>query len=146
MTIQDRIERIIELPVPPERAWRALTSAAELSKWFDGCRSVDLRVGGIIDWEWHQEDSIKSVIEILEPPRHLAYRWRPGAYDPAYAHIHYTTLVEFILEPIATGTRLRLVESGFAALPEAVRAKALADNEGGWTEELADLVNYCTGA
>ena len=142
MTIQDRIERTIELPVSQERAWRALTDAAELSKWFGKCLGIDLRVGGTIDWDWHQEDTIKSVIEVLDPPRHLAYRWRPGAYDPAYAHIHYTTLVEFILEPTTTGTRLRLIESGFAGLPAAVRAKALADNEGGWTEELTDLVNY----
>jgi uncharacterized protein YndB with AHSA1/START domain len=145
MTIQDRIERTLELPVSQERVWRALTNADELSKWFGKCNRIDLRVDGIIEWDWHQEDPIKSVIEVLDPPRHFAYRWRPGAYDPAQAHIHYTTLVEFILEPIPTGVRLRLIETGFASLPLVVQARALADNEDGWTEELAHLVNYLTG-
>ncbi|MEZ4664496.1 MAG: SRPBCC domain-containing protein [Caldilineaceae bacterium] len=104
MSIQDRIERTVELPVSPERAWRALTSAAELSNWFGKCNSIDLRIGGVIDWDWHEEDPIKSVIEVLDAPHHFAYRWRPGAYDPAHASLHYTTLVEFILEPMASGT------------------------------------------
>jgi uncharacterized protein YndB with AHSA1/START domain len=145
MTIQDRIERTLELPLPQERVWRALTTAEELSKWFGKCQRIDLRIGGMIEWEWNEADPIKSVIESLEPPRHFAYRWRPGGYDPAQANQHYTTLVEFFLEPIPTGTRLQLVESGFASLPIAVQARALADNEGGWTEELADLMNYLNG-
>jgi uncharacterized protein YndB with AHSA1/START domain len=30
-----RIDRTIEIKAPPERVWRALTSAAELSAWFE---------------------------------------------------------------------------------------------------------------
>ena len=52
------------------------------------------------------------------------------------------TLVEFILDESATGTRLTLVESGFAALPAEMRARAFADNSGGWDSELAELVAY----
>lgn len=145
MEIKDRIERTIELPVPVARAWQALTRAEELSKWFGPCHSIDLRIGGLIGWDFHDGDPSKSIIEILDPPHRFAYRWRPGAYDLNAPEAKYTTLVEFTLEAIPTGTRLRLVESGFASLPAAVRAKALADNEGGWTEELQDLVNYFNG-
>ncbi|CAA9558848.1 MAG: hypothetical protein AVDCRST_MAG70-1497 [uncultured Thermomicrobiales bacterium] len=31
------------------------------------------------------------------------------------------TLVEFVLESVPGGTRLRLMESGFAALPKSIR-------------------------
>src|SRR5258708_8622479 len=31
-----RIDRTIEIKAPPERVWRAPTSAAELSAWFQG--------------------------------------------------------------------------------------------------------------
>lgn len=140
MTIQDRIERTVELPVSQERLWRALTQAEELSKWFGKCTRVDLRIGGLIEWDWNDPD--QSVIEILEPIHHFAYRWRPGAYDPTQSLSAHTTLVEFFLESTPTGSRLRLVESGFAGLPVAMRARAFVDNDGGWTEELADLVNY----
>ena len=36
MTVDElsRIDRTIEINAPPERVWRALTSAAELSAWF----------------------------------------------------------------------------------------------------------------
>jgi uncharacterized protein YndB with AHSA1/START domain len=36
MTLPDlsRIDRTIEIKAPPERVWRALTTAAELSAWF----------------------------------------------------------------------------------------------------------------
>jgi uncharacterized protein YndB with AHSA1/START domain len=47
-----------------------------------------------------------------------------------------STLVEFTLIPEGEKTRLRVVETGFAALagsPE-VRGKALADNTGGWSQ------------
>ena len=49
------------------------------------------------------------------------------------------TLVGFTLVEVPEGTCLALVESGFAALPPAVRATALSDNEGGWNAELGDL-------
>ena len=43
------------------------------------------------------------------------------------------TLVEFTLEKTATGTRLRVVESGFDKLPAHRRDIAFRSNEGGWT-------------
>jgi hypothetical protein len=55
-------------------------------------------------------------------------------YDPAA-----TTLVEFSLEPEGTGTRLRLVESGFGD------ERHREENSGGWDAELADLVALLDG-
>jgi len=42
------------------------------------------------------------------------------------------TLVEFRLEPSGTGTSVRLIESGFAALPTEMGESSLKDNSGGW--------------
>jgi hypothetical protein len=51
--------------------------------------------------------------------------------------------VEFTLEEIAEGTRLTLVESGFASLPEVVQAaQAYQDNQGGWQVGLNALHSY----
>ena len=48
---------------------------------------------------------------------------------------------EFELEEIEGGTRLLLVESGFASLP----AESRDENEAGWDEELGHLRNYLLG-
>ena len=50
-------------------------------------------------------------------------------------------LVEFTLTPEGGKTRLRVVESGFAALAgsEALRSQAVQDNTGGWPQELDAL-------
>jgi uncharacterized protein YndB with AHSA1/START domain len=79
-------------------------------------------------------------IVAVEPPRRFAYRWHPFAVD---ANIDYgnepTTLVEFTLSETADGVLLRIVESGFDAIPEARRADAFEANSGGWAKQ-AELV------
>jgi uncharacterized protein YndB with AHSA1/START domain len=49
--------------------------------------------------------------------------------------------VEFTLTPEGDKTRLRVVESGFAALAgsEELRRQAVKDNTGGWPQELDAL-------
>jgi hypothetical protein len=41
-------------------------------------------------------------------------------------------VVEFRLEPFGTGTSVRLIESGFAALPTEKGESSLKDNSSGW--------------
>ena len=56
------------------------------------------------------------------------------------------TYVEFTLEPAGAGTRLTVVESGFAQLPEDAYGKAYDGNTDGWARELAELVDYLNAA
>ena len=46
-----------------------------------------------------------------------------------------TTLVEFTLSETADGVLLRIVESGFDAIPETRRADAFEANSGGWAKQ-----------
>ncbi len=50
--------------------------------------------------------------------------------------------MEFSLESVGEGTRLTLVESGFAALPEDAYDHRFEENSSGWTAELKDLSVY----
>jgi hypothetical protein len=52
------------------------------------------------------------------------------------------TLIEFNLEEHPRGTRLRVVESGFASLPADLRAERRDGNARGWQRELAELAEY----
>jgi len=52
------------------------------------------------------------------------------------------TYVEFTLEPAGAGTRLTVVETGFAQLPEDAHRKAYDGHTEGWSRELGELAGY----
>ena len=124
----DRIERSIEIRAPLARVWRALADAEEFGAWF----GVELAgqtfvagnsVKGRITHPGYEHLVFTAQVERVEPERRLAFRWHPYAIDPATDYSsEATTLVEFELEATTEGTRLRVVESGFDALPPASRA------------------------
>ncbi len=56
------------------------------------------------------------------------------------------TYVEFTLEAIGAGTRLTVVESGFAQMPPDAYRVAFDANTEGWASELAELADYLDAA
>ena len=146
-TTPDAIHRDLILPAPPERVRAALTQADALSAWFGSHASVDLRPGGQISFAWDGPGGERftngGVIDVVEPPRRFAFRWQPYvAPEHAARAAGMTTRVEFTLEPHTEGTRLLLVESGFASLPPDLRRRAIERNSAGWLRELGDLAAY----
>ncbi len=142
-----RIDRTIEIKAPPERVWRALTSAAELSAWFQVKIEGEITPGSEM-WmtSVHAEHAgTRFRVRFVEmtPPRRFAWQWCPGAVDPTvdYSREPQTT-VTFTLEPSAVGTRLSVAETGFDQVALTRRAKVYADNSQGWTEVLGWLQRY----
>ncbi len=79
----------------------------------------------------------------IEPERLFSFTWHPYAIEAGTDYSKETpTLVEFTLEKTATGTRLRVVESGFDKLPAHRRDIAFRSNEGGWTEQMKNIAQY----
>ena len=140
--IPDRIEREMMLPVPIERAWAALTEPAEIAKWFGSGAEMDRRPGGDAVFTFGDE-RCTAIVEAVEPMRRFAYWWQPGSSNPGPVPVDNRTLVDFTLEPVEGGTRLRLVESGFASIPN---PEAFGMNSNGWDEELGELKAYLTNA
>lgn len=139
-TSLDQIERVLTLPVPRERVWAALTEPDQMAQWFGNRAEFALHPGAAALFGWEEHGTEPGRIEAVEPPRRFAFRWRPYRSDPALSFDNAPgTLVEFTLDEVPEGTRLTLVESGFASLPPEVQAAALADNAGGWDEELGHL-------
>ena len=136
--VQNTIEREVIYPQPIERVWSALTEADQLKKWF-GSRSaeIDLRPGGAMHLVW-ENMTARAVVETVDPTSHFSWRWKPGSVADdltrPLAEQEPLTLVEFNLETVERGTRLRMVESGFAAFAESQRIAALNQNNGGWDE------------
>jgi uncharacterized protein YndB with AHSA1/START domain len=143
MGFPDRIERTVEVPHPPATVWAALTTAAGLASWFGEEASIDLRPGGAARMSWKNGFTVDMRVERVEEPRVFGYTWQIYGLpkdDPR------RTYVEFTLEPVGAGTRLTVVESGFAQLPEDGFHEAFDGNTKGWASELGELVDYLDAA
>ncbi|ULE33220.1 SRPBCC family protein [Mycobacterium sp. IDR2000157661] len=154
----DRIEKVVTLNAPLERVWRAISDADEFGQWFgvrfDGPFVAGTSVTGVMTPTAVDADVAKAQephagqadtwhIVAVEPPRRLAYRWHPyGVEDGADPDSEPTTLVEFTLEQIDGGVLLRIVESGFDALPAARRASAYEGNSEGWAAQTRLVKKY----
>ena len=143
MAFPDRIERTVELAHPPGKVWAALTTAEGLGAWFGNEAMIDLRPGGPAQLRWHDGYVVDMRVERVEEPVVFGFTWQLHEMpedDPR------RTYVEFTLEPDGAGTRLTVVESGFAQLPEDAHHTAFDGNTEGWAKELGELVAYLDAA
>jgi len=143
MPFPDRIERTVELAHPPSKVWTALTTADGLGAWFGNEATIDLRPGGSGWMRWTEGFSADMRVERVEEPTVFGFTWHINGLpddDPR------RTYVEFTLEPVGAGTRLTVVESGFAQLPEDAYRSAYDGNVKGWASELGELVDYLDAA
>jgi uncharacterized protein YndB with AHSA1/START domain len=143
MGFPDRIERTVEVAHPPDAVWAALTTAEGLGTWFGNEATIDLRPGGSARVSWTDGPTAHLRVERVEEPSVFGFTW----------HIHglpeedpRRTYVEFTLEPVGGGTRLTVVETGFAQLPPDAHRTAFDGNTRGWTSELDELVDYLDAA
>ena len=143
MAFPDRIERTVDLTAPPEKVWAALTTAEGLAAWFGNQATIDLRPGGSAQMKWTEGFTADMRVERVEEPSVFGFTWHIYGLpedDPR------RTYVEFTLEPAGAGTRLTVVESGFAQLPEDAYRAAFDGNTSGWASELAELADYLDAA
>ena len=143
MGFPDRIERIVETARPPAQVWAALTTAEGLAAWFGNEATIDLRPGGSARMSWEGGQSAELRIERVEEPTAFGFTW---PIDGTTGDDARRTYVEFTLEPVGTGTRLRVVETGFAQLPDEQHRAAYDDHDEGWTRELGELVEHLDAA
>jgi uncharacterized protein YndB with AHSA1/START domain len=143
MGFPDRIERTVQIAHPPGQVWAALTTAEGLSAWFGHQATIDLRPGGSARMRWDSGATVEMRVERVEEPTVFGFTWQIYGLpedDPR------RTYVEFTLEPVGAGTRLTVVESGFAQLPSEAYRKAYDANTEGWASELGELVAYLDAA
>jgi uncharacterized protein YndB with AHSA1/START domain len=154
----DRIEKQVLLRAPLDRVWRAISDSQEFGRWFGvrvdgpfvaGTTVTATITGTTVDDEVAEMQrphvGAKSTWQVVavEPPRRFAYRWHPFAVEPDVDYeTEPTTLVEFTLTETPDGVQLRIVESGFDAIPEARRAGAFEANSEGWAKQTELVRKY----
>ncbi|MEE1768769.1 SRPBCC domain-containing protein [Streptomyces sp. JV185] len=137
---QDRIECETLIEASLERVWSLV---AEPGFWVADKASLPgtvAREGEELLAKNPEYGDFPVRVEKVEPPTYLAYRWA-SAFPGEELREDNSTLVEFTLTPEDDKTRLRVVESGFAALAgsEELRGQAVRDNSVGWPQELDAL-------
>jgi len=138
----DRIEKTVELKAPVSRVWKALTDYKEFGTWFRVQLDGPFVPGGT-SRGLHDGLLFQVLVQKLEPERLFSFTWHPYAIEPGTDYSgEIPTLVEFTLEKTTTGTRLRVVESGFDKLPAHRRDIAFRGNEGGWTIQMQNIAQY----
>jgi uncharacterized protein YndB with AHSA1/START domain len=137
--VPSSISREIVIDAPLERVWAVVTEPEHIAGWLSDEVEVDLRPGGAMLLTWHGHGSYRARVETVEPPRAFAFRWLRSEDVEAGS-----TLVAMTLSPEGDGTRLRVVESGFAELawPEDEQARHADENRVGWGVELDELRAY----
>ena len=131
------IEITKQIDAPPERVFRALTDAEELTRWFPSSAESDPRTGGdyILRFEFDDESknhTYAGKYEEVTPLERVRYPWNGRFGD---------TTVEFVLGSADAGTELTLTHSGWTKEAEETRQL----HEQGWAFFLDNLERYLTG-
>jgi uncharacterized protein YndB with AHSA1/START domain len=145
--MNDRIEKRIEINAPVSRVWRALTDHREFGEWFrvnmEGPFVEGQIARGRVTHPGYEHVTWEAVVQKIEPERLFSFTWHPYGVDPNIDYSKETpTVVEFRLEPTASGTLLILTESGFDKIPSNRRLEAFRKNDDGWTQQMTNVANY----
>ncbi|MDF2709439.1 MAG: polyketide cyclase [Nonomuraea muscovyensis] len=132
---EDRIERETLIAASLERVWSLV---AEPGFWVTdeaGVSGAVAEEGALMVVKNAQHGDFPVRVEKVEPPTYLAYRWT-SAFPGEELREDNSTLVEFTLTPEGGQTRLRVVESGFAALSLSAEplSRHLKDHTEGWSQ------------
>ncbi len=125
-----------EIAHPPEKLWRALTQPHLIAEWLmrnDFAPHVGHKFTLTGDW-----GSVECDVVTVEPGKTLTYTWNHVHDDPAF---DLRSVVCFTLTPTASGTVLRMEQTGFR--PE--QKQAFGGARYGWEEHFTNLERVLAG-
>jgi uncharacterized protein YndB with AHSA1/START domain len=140
------IERQIEINAPLTKVWEALTNADQFGQWFKAklkspfiAGKTTLAMNTSKGFEMEMAFHVKEI----KPQSYFSYAWTPFPMDQNFDYSkEEPTLVEFHLEKTATGTLLKVKESGFNHITASRRAKAFEMHSGGWEAQLKNIERF----
>lgn len=142
---QDKIEREITVSAPIERVYAAITQPEQFIKWWPRAIEGKLLAGERPVLDFGEFGKCVFLIVAMQPHSYFAFRWAQGAASEKEALAdpltQPNTLVEFRLEKISSGTRVRVIESGLASLPDENYERAGSAAEG-WRILMGLLEKY----
>lgn len=140
------VRRSVHINAPVEKVWAAVTDPAHISAWFGRAAFDGAGVGARGTLTFPGDHVVPIRVEAIDAPRSVSYRWASGdapAGRAAELAPEHSTVFTMTLEPLAGGTRLTVVETGFEHLADP--PAHLEDHRGGWNGELDKLVALMEG-
>lgn len=142
------LERSVHVEASPEVVFDVVSRPEHIREWWSDDASLDeVAPGAVGEVVWADGDNARAQVESftvveVDPPRRFSFRWVVDAGEVAAQG--NSLLVTFDLEPSATGTTLRLTETGFRerGWEVAVLEEAYRDHENGWDTFLPRLVAH----
>ncbi|MFN8374412.1 MAG: SRPBCC domain-containing protein [Anaerolineae bacterium] len=132
------VERSIWINAPRERVWRAITETEQIMRWWnkdDRWEIPALRVGETIKFIFGNPVTVMlATIDVVEPPHKFSLLWPP---QPQYHNLRM--VLTYVLTEENGGTRVTVSETGFEALPDAVRQERFEKTGAGYTIVLHNL-------
>ena len=138
------LERQVHVEASPEVVFDVVSRPEHIREWWSDDASLDEVAPGAVGqlvWDDNAKAEAFTVVEV-DPPRRFSFRWVTTEGEaPAQGN---SLLVTFDLEPSATGTTLRLTETGFRerGWEVAVLEEAYREHENGWDLFLPRLREY----
>jgi uncharacterized protein YndB with AHSA1/START domain len=136
---KDRVEREIVVRASREKVYAALTEPALFPTWGPEKVAGKIAPGERPIFDFGASGKVAVYVVAVEPPDYFAYRWAQGVQDPVVLLADPlqgpNTLVEFRVEAVEGGSRVRVIESGLASLPAPpeVNIDTILENIGkGW--------------
>ncbi|HEV2775611.1 MAG TPA: SRPBCC domain-containing protein [Solirubrobacteraceae bacterium] len=100
------VTREITLPLDSEQAWEAVT---DLERWLTDSGSLELEPGAAAELTLRDGETRWATVEDVRVGEHLSFWW--------HAPDALATRVELDLVAVSDGTRVVVVESGYAGQP-----------------------------
>jgi hypothetical protein len=100
------VTREITLPLDPQTAWDAVV---DLERWLTDDGALELEPGAEGELTLRDGEKRWATVQEVRPGEHLSFWWH--SYDAL------ATLVEVSLVAVPDGTRIVVVESGYAGTP-----------------------------
>ncbi len=148
----DKVTRDTTLPVPPERAWAAITDHEAFGTWFRARLDQPFALGTVSQGEVFDGDGNAYPFWVrvtrMDAPEVFAFEWpiveTATPEDPAAGTC---TTVTFTLAPHEKGSHLTITEEGFDTLnlPESARADWRRQNARGWEIQCRQLREHLGG-
>jgi uncharacterized protein YndB with AHSA1/START domain len=131
MDSERRVDRETVLDASPSEVWEAITEESRLEEWLADEVELELVEGGDATFRFADGER-RGTVDAIEEESRLAFTWwRPDELP---------SQVEFRIEAIPEGTRLRVTESAMAIAPTVHRGPvACGLGEAAWMERLATL-------
>jgi uncharacterized protein YndB with AHSA1/START domain len=140
------VRRTVHIAAPIEKVWSAVTEPEHISRWFGEAVLVGAGVGARGSLTFPEYGSVPLRVEAMDAPRMVSYRW---GNDDALGELatevdpEHSTVFTFTLEPVAGGTQLTVVETGFETTSDPTAN--LESHRQGWDSELDKLVALLEG-